>query len=103
MKHLHRLAVYTFVLLLSTALNIGVARAVSSWGSTETAATVGKSAKKTKNNPQQQHEPTPTVLVRAATVSVAVLVLVLFVVLLDDADAALVFALVTPARRLCYY
>ena len=33
----------------------------------------------------------------AATVSVAVLVLVLFVALLDDADAALVFALVTPA------
>ena len=32
-------------------------------GSTETAPTsVGKSAKKTKNSPQQQHEPTPTVL-----------------------------------------
>jgi len=62
MKHLHRLAVYAFVLLLSTALNIGVARAEGSWGWTETAAIVVKSDKKTKNSPQQQHEPTPSVL-----------------------------------------
>ena len=63
MKHLHRLAVYAVVLLLSTAMNIGASTAGRlAFGSTETAATVGKSAKKTKKSPQQQQEPTPTVL-----------------------------------------
>ena len=63
--NLHRLAVYAFVLLLSTAMNIGVARAQAvnyGWGSTEAqtaSAVVGKSDKKTKNS-QHHPEPAPT-------------------------------------------